>query len=119
MASSAARAMWAAVVPRVRPDQRAAGLRIPVRRAEPGEGRHEDDAAGVRHAGGERLDVGGLADEAEPVAQPLHGGAGDEDAAFEGVFARFAGLRRTVVIRPLRESTGRVPVCISRKQPVP
>lgn len=64
----------------------AAGVGVPVGRAEPGEGGHEADAAGVGHGGGEGLDFGGAAHDAEPVAEPLDDGPGDEDAALEGVF---------------------------------
>ena len=35
-----------------------AGVGVPVRRAQPGEGRHQEDAAGVRDGRGERLDLG-------------------------------------------------------------
>ena len=42
MLSRAARAMWPAVVPRVMPDDRAARVRIPVRRAQAGERRARD-----------------------------------------------------------------------------
>ncbi len=56
-----------------------------MRRAEPREGRNEEDAPVVRDARGERLDVGGFSDELQTVPQPLHGGPADEDAAFEGV----------------------------------
>ena len=68
-------------------EQRAAHARIPVGRAEADEGRHQIDALGGIGFVGERAGLGGLLDEAEPVAQPLHGGAGDEDRAFERVGA--------------------------------
>src|SRR5664280_2490061 len=58
---------------------------VPVRRAEPREGRHHVHAPVVGLARGERLDVGGRPDEFQPVPEPLHGGAPDEDAALEGV----------------------------------
>ena len=56
----------------------------------------------------------------EPVAQPLHDGAADEDAAFQ----RVLGLRRravqaTVVSSLCCEAIGSSPVFISMKQPVP
>ncbi len=58
---------------------------IPVRRAEPGQGRHEVDAVvGVQRAG-QLLGVGRVLDDPEPVAQPLDGGAGDEDRRLERV----------------------------------
>ena len=101
-------------------DDRAARVRIPVRRAEAGEGRHEVDAAVVGHGRRERLDVGRLLDDAQAVAQPLHDRAADEHAALERVLGASAH-------RPARPSsaggsstsTGCVPVFCSRKQPVP
>ena len=83
-------------------DDRAAGVRVPVRRAQPGERGHEIDAAVVRHRRGERLDVATIADDAEPVAQPLHDRAADEDAAFERVrrlAAELPGDRREQLVR--------------------
>ena len=68
-------------------EQRAADAGIPVGRAEADEGRHQIDA--LRGIGfvGERAGVGGLRDDAEAVAQPLHRGAGDEDRALQRVGA--------------------------------
>ena len=73
-------------------EERAARLGIPVGRAEADEGRHEIDV--LRRIGvvGERAGLAGLLDDAEPVAQPLHGGAGDEDRAFQRVGALAAEL---------------------------
>ena len=93
MLSSAARAMCARVRAAREADDGAARCRIPLRRAEAGEGRHEVDVAGVGHAGGQRLDVGGALDDAEAVAQPLHRGAAHEHAAFERVLAGRRGAR--------------------------
>ena len=57
----------------------------------------------------------------QPVAQPLHGGAGDEDRALERV--RRAGRRgcsqATVVSSPRPERTGSAPVLTSTNEPVP
>src|SRR5437867_6100354 len=58
---------------------------VPVGRAQAHERRHEIDAAGVGNGLRDALAVGGGAQDAEAVAQPLDGGAGDEDAALEGV----------------------------------
>ena len=69
------------------PEQRAAHARIPVRRAEADEGRHEIDALGGIGLVGKRPGLGGLLDDTQAVAQPLHGGAGDEDRAFQRVGA--------------------------------
>ncbi len=64
---------------------------VPVGRAEPGEGGDEVDAAGRLDRAGQSLGLGRIGDQAEAVAQPLHGGAGDEDGALE---RRHARLRR-------------------------
>ena len=56
-----------------------------MRRAEADEGRHEEDAAGVRHGRGERSGFACVRDDAEAVAQPLQRGPGGEDRAFERV----------------------------------
>ena len=66
-------------------DDQAARLRVPVRRAEPGQGRHEDDAVAVGDRRRDRLALGRGADDLDAVAQPLHGRAGDEDRALGGV----------------------------------
>ena len=63
----------------------AAGVGVPVGRAEAGEGGDEvEPLAGVGGLG-EGLGLGGVADDLQPVAQPLDDGAGDEDRAFERV----------------------------------
>ena len=85
IASRVARTTWARVVPRVRPMISAPRVRVPVRGAEPGQRRHEDDARGVRHRRGDRRGLGRRPDDLEPVAQPLHGRAGHEDRALQGV----------------------------------
>ena len=74
------------------PDDRAARVGIPVRRAQAGERGHEVDAAAVGHRRRQRLDLGRLRDDAEPVAQPLDHRAADEDAAFERVLGLAADL---------------------------
>ncbi len=71
-------------------EDRAAGVGIPVRGAEAGKGGDDGDAAGVGNAAGEGFDFGGGFDDSEAVAEPLDEGAGDEDAAFEGVFGFWA-----------------------------
>ncbi len=63
----------------------AARIRVPPGRAEPGEGRHDHDATAVGHRRGERAGLGSRVDDAETVAQPLHGRTGDEDRALERV----------------------------------
>ncbi len=74
------------------PEQRAAHARIPVRRAHADEGRHQINALHRVGFIGKRSGFGGVLDDAEPVAQPLHRGAGDEDRAFERVGALAAEL---------------------------
>ena len=54
-------------------------------RAHARKGRHHHHLPAVRHPGGQRLDLGRRADDAQAVAQPLDQGAGGEDAAFEQV----------------------------------
>ena len=80
-----------------------AGVLIPVGRAEPGKGGHEKHAAVVPHRGGKGLNLGGVADDLETVAQPLHHRSADEDAPFEGVVDLVADLpgdgRQQVVFR--------------------
>jgi hypothetical protein len=66
-------------------DDRATGERIPIRAAETRERRNNVDAAVVRHAGGECLNVLGPLHEAETVAQPLNHGAPHKNATLEGV----------------------------------
>ena len=53
-------------------DYRAAGVGIPVRSAEAGEGRHDVAPGGVVYPGGEVLAVGRAVDELELVAEPLY-----------------------------------------------
>ena len=77
--------------PPAEPDHRPAGVGVPPRASEPGEGGHDVDALGVGDRGGQRLHVRRLGDDPEAVAQPLHGGAGDEDGALEGVGDLAAG----------------------------
>ncbi len=100
----------------------AACVLVPVRRAEPGEGRDQVDAAGVRDGCRERLDVGRGLDQAQPVAQPLDHRAADEHAAFErvvgGVVAPPGDRRHQLMLRGHRfaadvhehEATGAVRV---------
>ena len=66
-------------------DDDAAGIRSPVRREEPGERRHEVDAAVVVDRERELLDVRSLLDDAEVVAQPLDERAGHGDRPLERV----------------------------------
>ena len=82
--SSTARAMWARLVPRVRPNR---APRASARQcgAEPCERRHEGDPVGVFNRGSERFDVWRSLDEAELVAEPLNRCAGDEGRALERV----------------------------------
>ena len=74
-------------------DDSPARVRVPVRSAQAGKGRHEIHAAGIGNAGGELLDVDRFADEAQAVAQPLHYRAAGEDAPFQRELLR-TRLRR-------------------------
>ena len=82
---------------------------------------HEDDAAGVGHRRGERLGLGGGADDLQAVAQPLHGRAGHEDRALEGVgqlaVGRAPGDRREQAGVGAHRAS--VPVLVSTNEPVP
>ena len=87
------------------PDDRPARVGIPVRRAEPGQGRHEVDVVVGVEGGGQPLGLRRLRDHAEPVAQPLHGGAGDEDRGLErvvGALAEAPGDRREQALPGVR-----------------
>ena len=66
-------------------DDRAAGVRVPIRRTQADERRHEIDAARIGRLGRQLLDLGRGADQAQPVAEPLHDRAGDEDRAFQAI----------------------------------
>ena len=70
----------------------AAGIRIPVGRAQAGEGRHHVDAVAVFHFGGEIFGVGCVADQFQLVAQPLDRRTADEHRAFQRIvhFAAWA-----------------------------
>ena len=63
-----------------------------MRRAEADEGRDQDHVLlGVCNCG-HRAGRGGIGDDLEAVAQPLHGGAGNENRALEGIGALAAEL---------------------------
>ena len=64
-------------------------LRVPVRRAQAGERRHQIDAAGIAGGLGESLAVARMADQLDAIAQPLHDCAGNEDRSFQCI-GRFA-----------------------------
>lgn len=64
----------------------ATGVHVPVGRAQADEGRHDIDAVAIGDGRGQLLGLGRAVDQFQLVAQPLHRGPGDEDAAFQGVF---------------------------------
>ncbi len=66
-------------------DDDAARIGVPMRRTQPGKGRHEIHTTVVRYLCRERLDLAGRFDDAQAVTKPLHDRASDEDAAFECV----------------------------------
>ncbi len=93
MLSSAARAMCPAVVPRVSADDGAARERIPVRRAEPGERRARSRHRRCRaRESASASTSAACANQSKAVAQPLHHGAADEHAPFEGVLGASVDL---------------------------
>ena len=73
-------------------EQCATGIRVPVRRAQPGKGRDEVDAIAVLDLAGEVLGVQRVIDEFQFVSQPLDGGTAVEHRPFKGIsdFAAWA-----------------------------
>ena len=72
----------------------AARVRLPVGGAQAGKGRHQHHASAVGHAFGQLLHLAAVLDGLQAVAQPLHHGTADEDAAFQrklGLAARLGG----------------------------
>ena len=65
--------------------EHAAGVRLPVRREQAREGRHDVQAAVVLDRLRELLDLGRRLDQLEVVAQPLHERPGDRDRALQAV----------------------------------
>ena len=120
MPSSAARAMCAGVVPRVRPMSVPRGVRVPVRRAQADKRGHEYTPPVSGTLRRQRFHLGRGADEPQAIAQPLHHRAADEDAALERVLRPPLGAGRDggdqLVLRARLDC---VPMFSSRKQPVP
>ena len=85
MASTQARASWARPGAPGEAGDDAPGGRVPPGAAQAGERGHEGDAAAVADRLGQGADLGRLVDDAQPVAQPLDGGAGDEGRSLERV----------------------------------
>ena len=103
-------------------EDRAARVGVPVRRAQADERGDDVDAVGVGDAVRELLGFGSGGDEAQLVAQPLHGRAGDEDGALEGVGDLVATVMRDApgdCGQQDSEVTRRSPMFMSRKAPVP
>ena len=124
MASTQARASWARPAPRVMPVTMPRAVGVPLRAAEAGERGDEGDAAAVGHRGGERAHFGGVLDDAEPVAQPLDGGARDEGRALERVGDRVGRVRgprsqAQLTVRPSGAGGRSGPALASTKLPVP
>jgi hypothetical protein len=69
MPSYTALTRWARPLPSDSPYERAAGVRAPERRAEPGQAGHEGDPGGVVDRQPEAVEVGRLGDQAD-LAQP-------------------------------------------------
>ena len=92
---------------------------VPVGRAEAGEGRDQvEPLAGVGGLG-EGVGLGGVADDLQPVAQPLDDGAGDEDRAFERVGRAAVELVGDGGQQPVAAGDRGAPVLRTAKQPVP
>ncbi len=66
-------------------DDRSPSPHVPVGSAEPGEGRNDEDPAGVLDLGGDVFGLGRAGDQAHLVPQPLDRRTGVEDRPFEGV----------------------------------
>jgi hypothetical protein len=114
MLSSAARAMWATVLPRVRPVRVPRAFGVPVGCAQAGEGRHEHHAAGIGHAFGQGLHLAAGLDRVQAVAQPLHHRTADEHAALQGEFGVWRQVwAAAVVIRPFSLACGTCRRCAS------
>ena len=102
------------------PDDRAARVGIPVRRAEPGEGRHEVHAAGSRGTVAASASTSArLSMMPSPSRSHCTTAPADEDAALQRVVTSASSCQATVVSSRLPDATARRPVFISRKQPVP
>ena len=67
------------------PHEGSPGAIIPIRGAEAHEGGHQVHAAGVVYRARGRSGLRRIRQKSQAVAEPLHGGAGDEDASLEGV----------------------------------
>ena len=122
IASSVARTRCARVVPARDADDRAARARVPVRCAEPGERRHEDDAAGVRRRCG-RAPRSRPREPMMPSPSRSHWTAApvDEDRALERVRrACPSGCpQATVVSSPAPTGPASAPVLTRTNDPVP
>ena len=120
--SSVARASSARPVPRVMPDDRAARVGIPVRRAEPGERGHEVHAAGVGDAtrpAPRRPSARSIAwrpSRSHWTAEPAKN---TEPSSAYVAGPPGASCQPTVVSRPCAEARGSAPVFRSRNAPVP
>src|SRR5476649_444016 len=66
-------------------EQRATRIRVPIRRAQAGEGRDQVYAVAVFDLAGEVFGVGCIGDDLQLVTQPLYGGTTVEYRAFQGV----------------------------------
>ncbi|MNL06342.1 hypothetical protein D3C87_1269750 [compost metagenome] len=90
-------------------DDGAARERVPVRRAEPGKGRHQHHAAGVLALARERFYLGRALDQLQAVAQPLDRGAAHEHAAFEAILRVVADLPANCRQQPVVRGHGLAP----------
>ena len=68
------------------PNQEAGRVRIPIGRSQADKCRHQHDSIGVFDTRRQLIDLGGMANQLQTIAQPLDNGSADEDAAFQRVF---------------------------------
>ena len=83
-------------------EDRAAGIRVPVRGAEAGKRRNDVHAVGILHFGGEIFGIERVANQLHLIAQPLNRGARHKHRAFQRIVhltARAAGDSRQQAVR--------------------
>jgi hypothetical protein len=117
--SSAARAMWATVLPRLKPTMAPLAEGFQYGAPSPVKDSTNTTPPESSTEAGQAFHVGGGLDGLQAIAQPLHHGAADEDAAFERILFLSSTWQAAVLIKPLCDWAHCSPVCSSMKQPVP
>ena len=107
------------MVPRVMPRTVPRARRVPVRGAEAGERRDEDDAAAVRHLPGQALDL--LADpiSCSPSRSHCTAAPATKTAPSSAYSAVPSGCIHATVVSSRSDSTGVLPVLTRTNEPVP